>query len=148
VTTLKEEGFVPSRRNQKTGRDQSADSIVSTAVGAAEALSVGVLHLTERTLVEALHAVEDIGTELGSAVVRAARGSIKAAEEIGGDLVQVGKGVSRGVAEPARELGGEVARLATRLWNGTAEAAGAIQTRVRPGPAKAASRRGRRRKAA
>ena len=137
-----------SRRSQKTVREPSADSIVSTAVGAAEALSVGVLHLTERTLVEALHAVEDIGNELGSAVVRAARGSIKAAEEIGGDLVQVGKGVSRGVAEPARELGGEVARLATKLWSGTAEAAGAIQTRVRRAPAKAASRRGRRRTAA
>ena len=94
-----------SRRNDRTGREQNTDSIVSTAVGAAEALSVGVLHLTERTLVEALHAVEDIGNELGSAVVRAARGSIKAAEEIGGDLVEVGKGVSRGVAEPARRAG-------------------------------------------
>jgi hypothetical protein len=117
-------------------------------VGAAEALSVGVLHLTERTVVEALHAVEDIGNELGSAVVRAARGSIKAAEEIGGDLVEVGKGVSRGVAGPARQLGDGVARLATGLWNGTTEAAGAIQTRVRRGPAKAPARRARRRPAA
>ena len=137
-----------SRRNDRTGREQNTDSIVSTAVGAAEALSVGVLHLTERTLVEALHAVEDIGNELGSAVVRAARGSIKAAEEIGGDLVEVGKGVSRGVAEPARQLGGGVARLATSLWNGTTEAAGAIPARARRGPAKAASRRTRRRPAA
>ena len=93
---------MPSRRNARTGQEHTGDSIVSTAVGAAEALSVGVLHLTERTVVEALHAVEDIGNELSSAVVRAARGSIKAAEEIGGDLVQVGKGVSRGVAGPAR----------------------------------------------
>jgi hypothetical protein len=104
--------------------------------------------LTERTVVEALHAVEDIGNELGSAVVRAARGSIKAAEEIGGDLVEVGKGVSRGVAGPARQLGDGVARLATGLWNGTAEAAGALQTRIRREPAKAPARRARRRSAA
>jgi hypothetical protein len=139
---------VASRRNRRTGQEDAADSIVSTAVGAAEALSVGVLHLTERTVVEALHAVEDIGNELGSAVVRAARGSIKAAEEIGGDLVEVGKGVSRGMAGPARQLGDGVARLATGLWNGTAEAAGAIQTRVRRGGAKAPARRARRRSAA
>ena len=124
---------MPSRRNQKAGRDHSADSIVSTAVGAAEALSVGVVHLTERTLVEALHAVEDIGTELGSAVVRAARGSIKAAEEIGGDLVEVGKGVSR--ASPSRRAaGGEVARLATIC--GT-------ERRRRPGRSRRACGRGR-----
>ena len=137
-----------SRRNQKMVREHRNDTIVSTAVGAAEALSVGVLHLTERTLVEALHAVEDIGNELSSAMVRAARGSIKAAEEIGGDLVEVGRGVSRGVAEPARQLSGGVARLATTLWNGTTEAAGAIQARVQRGPAKAPARRARRRSAA
>jgi hypothetical protein len=129
-------------------REHRANSIVSKAVGAAEALSVGVLHLTERTVVEALHVVEDVGNELGSAVVRAARGSIKAAEDIGGDLVEVGRGMSRGVAEPARQVGGGVARLASSLWNGTAEAAGAIQTRMRRGPAKAPARRTRRRSAA
>ena len=90
------------RKNDETSIEGRAQSIVSTAVGAAEALSVGVLHLTERTVIEALHAVEDIGGELGSAVVRAARGSIKAAEDIGGDLVEVGKGVSRGVTCKAR----------------------------------------------
>src|SRR5215510_3989327 len=104
------------RRSDEVTDQGTVPSIVSTAVGAAEALSVGVLHLTERTLVEALRAVEDIGSEVGSAVMRAARGSIKAAEDIGGDLIEVGKGVSRGVAEPARQLGGEVSRLATGLW--------------------------------
>src|SRR5215470_1840710 len=97
-------------------QESTAVYIVTTAVGAAEALSVGVLRLTERTLLEALHTVEDVGSELGSTVVRAARGSIKAAEVIGGDLVEVGRGVSRGLAQPAREVSGEVARLATGLW--------------------------------
>jgi hypothetical protein len=133
------------RRNRETFPEGRAETIVSTAVGAAEALSVGMLHLTERTLIEALHAVEDIGTELGSAVVRAARGSIKAAEDIGGDLVDVGKGMSRGVAEPARQLGGEMARVATGLWNNTT---GLARTALRKPPAKATAGRRRRRSAA
>jgi hypothetical protein len=129
-----------------SGWPNTASSIVSTAVGAAEALSVGMLHLTERTLIEALHAVEDIGSELGSAVVRAARGSIKAAEDIGGDLRQVGQGVSRGVDATARQLGGDVARLATGVWHGAAGSTGT--PRDRKGPAKAAARRSRRQKVA
>src|SRR5438309_1882744 len=85
-----------ARANRKatTGRG-TAEQIVSGAIGAAEALTVGVVQMTGRTLIETLHAVEEIGSELGSAVVRAARGSIKAAEDIGGDLVTVGKDVSR-----------------------------------------------------
>src|SRR5437764_11609208 len=127
------------RKNRGPRNEGTARYIVSTAVGAAEALSVGVLRLTERTLIEALHTVQDVASELGSTVVRAARGSIKAAEAIGGDLVEVGKGVSRGVAEPARQIGGEVARLATGLWS---------TARLRKGPAKAVARRTRRRSAA
>jgi hypothetical protein len=121
---------------------------VSSAVGAAEALSVGVLRLTERTIIEAIHAVQDVGSELGATVVRAARGSIKAAEEIGGDLVEVGRGVSRGVAEPARQVGDGVARLATRLWSPGGRADGSAAGRLRKAPAKATGRRGRKRPAA
>jgi hypothetical protein len=139
---------MPGRQRDRIGQEGTAQYIVSTAVGAAEALSVGVLHLTERTVVEALRVVEDIGSELGSAAVRAARGSIKAAEDIGGDLVQVGRDVSRGVAEPARQLGAQVARLATGARNESAKLAGATQPRMRKAPAKAAARRRRRRSAA
>jgi hypothetical protein len=128
------------RRNDDVREEGTAQSIVSTTIGAAEALSVGVLHLTERTLLEALRAVEDIGGELGSAVVRATRGSIKAAEDIGTDLVQVGRDVTSGVAEPARQIGDGVARLARGFWTGEA--------RVRKAPAKASGRRRRRRSAA
>jgi hypothetical protein len=74
-------------------------------------LTVGVVHLAERTLVEALHAAEDVGNEIGSTLVRAARGSIHAASDIGGDLAQVGRTVSRGIAEPARELGSGLKRI-------------------------------------
>ncbi len=104
------------RRHDEASDKSKTQQIVSTAVGAAQALSAGVLHLTGTTVIEALRAVEDIGSELGSAVVRVARGSIKAAEDIGGDLVMVGKGVSRGVAEPARQVGSSIARLATGMW--------------------------------
>jgi hypothetical protein len=143
------EETMPARRNDRIEPEGTAQSIVSTAVGAAETLSLGVLHLTERTLVEALRAVEDIGSELGSAVVRATRGSIKAANDIGGDLVEVGRGVSRGVAEPARQLGDGVARLATSFWSSSATAAaGAVPARGRKPPVKAAGRRSRRRSAA
>jgi len=91
----------------------TTQEIISTAVGAAEALTVGVVHLAERTLVEALHAVEDVGSELGSTIVRATRGSIRAAGEIGGDLASVGRTVTRGITEPARELGSGLIRVTT-----------------------------------
>jgi hypothetical protein len=128
------------RKNEKVRDGGTAEHIVSTAVGAAEALSVGVLRLTERTLIEAIHAVQDVGSELGGTVVRVARGSIKAAEEIGGDLAEVGRGVSRGVVEPARQVGEGVARMATSLWRPAERKDG-----VRKAPAKAAGRRTRRR---
>ena len=138
-----------ARRKKGTARDAgTAEYIVHEAVGAAEAFSVGVLRLTERTLIEALHTVQDVGSELGSTVVRAARGSIKAAGEIGGDLVEVGKGVSRGIAQPAREVGGEVARLATGLWSNVADASGKAVARVRKAPVKAAGRPSRRKRVA
>jgi len=99
-------------RGQDSGTTQQ---VISTAVGAAQALTVGVVHLAERTLVEALHAAEDVGSEIGFTLVRAARGSIHAASEIGGDLVDVGRHVSRGIAEPARELGSGLKRMTDGL---------------------------------
>jgi hypothetical protein len=132
------------RKNDPQSENDVTRQIVSSAVGAAEALSVGVLHLTQTTLIEALHAVEDIGSELGSAVVRATRGSIRAAEEIGGDLFTVGKGMSQGIAEPARQVGDGLARLAKGVWpeKRQASAAGSRKREpVRKGPAKATGRR-------
>ena len=128
-----------ARANRKatTGRG-TAEQIVSGAIGAAEALTIGVVQMTGRTLIETLHAVEEIGSELGSAVVRAARGSIKAAEDIGGDLVTVGKDVSRGVALPMRQVGNGITRLTLRRGNGKGEDG------IRKMPAKAAGRRRRR----
>jgi hypothetical protein len=136
------------RTNEAARVEGTAEYIVHEAVGAAEALSLGVLRLTERTLIEALHTVQDVGSELGSTVVRAARGSIKAAEAIGGDLVEVGRGVSRGIAQPAREVGSEVARLATGLWSNVSDASGKAIARARKEPVKAAARRSRKRSAA
>ncbi|HEY3098450.1 MAG TPA: hypothetical protein VGL14_06040 [Methylomirabilota bacterium] len=105
-----------ARGKTNRGQDSGAtQQVISTAVGAAEALTVGVVHLAERTLVEALHAAEDVGSEIGSTLVRAARGSIHAASDIGGDLVQVGRTVSRGIAEPARELGSGLKRMTDGL---------------------------------
>jgi hypothetical protein len=128
-----------ARANRKvtTGRG-TAGQIVSGAIGAAEALTVGVVQMTGRTLIETLHAVEEIGGELGSAVVRVARGSIKAAEDIGSDLVTVGKDVSRGVALPMRQVGNGITRL---TW-GRRAAKG--EDAMRKMPAKAAGRRRRR----
>jgi hypothetical protein len=103
-------------RGEESGKESGTTQLViSTAVGAAEALTVGVVHLAERTLVEALHAAEDVGNEIGSTLVRAARGSIQAASDIGGDLVQVGRTVSRGIAEPARGLGTGLMRMTDGL---------------------------------
>jgi len=93
----------------------AAQQVISTAVGAAEALTVGVVHLAERTIVETLHAAEDVGSEIGATLVRAARGSIQAAGEIGGDLVQAGRTVSRGITEPAREIGAGLRRMTDGL---------------------------------
>jgi len=127
-----------ANRNKATTDRGTAGQIVSGAIGAAEALTVGVVQMTGRTLVETLHAVEEIGSELGSAVVRAARGSIKAAEDIGSDLVTVGKDVSRGVALPMRQVGNGITRLTLRRGNGKGEDG------IRKMPAKAAGRRRRR----
>jgi hypothetical protein len=136
------------RKSEQVSNKGRTEHIVSTAVGAAEALSVGVLHLTETTVVEALRAVQDIGRELGSAVVRTARGSIKAAEDIGSDLVMVGKGVSHGVGQPAREVGNDIRRLASGLWGRAPRGprGGRAKTAVaaRKMPAKASGRRRRR----
>ena len=92
------------QRNSEVVEEGATESTVSSTFGVAQALSMGVLHLTQRTLLEILHGVQDVGGELRSAAVRAARGSIKAAEDIAGDLVQVGKGISRGVSGPARQF--------------------------------------------
>lgn len=131
------------RTNRRVPDRGMTREIVSTAVGAAQTLSVGVLHLTETTVIEALRAVESIGNELGSAVVRAARGSIKAAGDIGGDLAMVGHGVSRGVAEPAREVGQNIARLAKGLWKVEAAHGRRPGARARKMPAKVPRRRRR-----
>jgi hypothetical protein len=81
-----------SRQDRGRARD-----LVSTAVGAAEALTTGMAHLTKRTLVEAVHAARDVGSEIGSTVALATSGSIRAATEIGGDLAKVGRDLSRGL---------------------------------------------------
>jgi hypothetical protein len=119
-------------------------TIISTAVGAAQALTVGVVHLAEVTLVEALHAAEDVGSEIGSTIVRATRGSIRAAGEIGGDLASVGRTVTRGVVEPARELGSGLRRVTSGLRR-VVPAGPSRDGRVRKPLAKARTRRRRRR---
>jgi hypothetical protein len=132
--------------NSQSEKDVT-QQIVSSAVGAAQALSVGVVHLTQTTLLEVLHAVEDIGNELGSAVVRAARGSIKAAEDISGDLFTVGKGMSRGIAQPAREVGDSLVRLAKGARAEKNPPSGddaKKRAHARKGPVKVAGRRRRR----
>jgi hypothetical protein len=140
----------------KTDANRGHDSgttrqVISTAVGAAEALTVGVVHLAERTLVEALHAAEDVGSEIGSTLVRAARGSIQAASDIGGDLVHVGQTVSRGIAEPARELGTGLMRMTGGLRRSAdtrRDSESSPHDRVRKPLAKARPQRRRRRAAA
>jgi len=91
------------RRNSDVGAKGATQSMVSSVVGVAQALSAGVLHLTQRTLLEVLDAAKDVGGELRSVAVRGARGSIKAVEDIRGDLMQVGKG-SRGVGGPVGQF--------------------------------------------
>jgi hypothetical protein len=92
--------------------------------------------------VEALHAAEDVGAEIGSTLVRAARGSIHAASDIGGDLVHVGWNVSRGIAEPARELGHGLKRM-----TGLRRTPGA-ESQIRKPLARARGQRRRRRRVA
>jgi hypothetical protein len=133
-----------ARGNSNRGRPVgTTQEIISTAVGAAEALTLGVVHLAEVTLVEALHAAEDVGSEIGSTIVRATRGSIRAAGEIGGDLASVGRTVTRGVVEPARELGSGLSRMTSGLRR--AAPAGTRDGRVRKPLAKARTRRRHRR---
>lgn len=83
-----------ANRGADVGR---AERIIATAAGTAEALTVGVVRLTERTIVEALHAAEDVGAEIGSTLVQATRGSIRAAADIGGDLAGMGRAMTNGL---------------------------------------------------
>jgi len=83
--------MIMARRNRQIAARGKTEQVVSTAIGAAEAVSVGMLRLTETALIEAVHTVQDIGGQLGSVVMRAARGSIRAAQDIGGDIVIAGK---------------------------------------------------------
>jgi hypothetical protein len=89
-------------RGVEVGR---TEQIIATAAGTAEALTVGVVRLAERTLVEALHAAEDVGAEIGSTLVQATRGSIRAATDIGGDLAGMGRAMTNGLrrAAPTRQ---------------------------------------------
>jgi hypothetical protein len=121
----------------------TTQELISTAVGAAEALTVGVVHLAEVTLVGAIHVAEDVGGEIGSTIVRATRGSIRAAGDIGGDLASVGRTVTYSVVAPARELGSGL----LRVTNGLRRGAQAVprNARVRKPPAKARTRARRRR---
>jgi hypothetical protein len=54
---------------------QTAQQLISMAVGGAEALVMGVGHAAERAIAEAGRAAEDVGTKIGTAVAHAARGS-------------------------------------------------------------------------
>jgi hypothetical protein len=133
----------------KRGLDSgTAQQVISTAVGAAEALTLGVVHLAERTLVETLHAVQDVGGEIGTTLVRAARGSIQAAGEIGGDLVHAGRTVSRGITDPAREIGSGLRRMTDgrpRTSSARGDTGTSANERARKPLAKARNQRRRRR---
>ena len=63
------------RRNSDVGAKGATQSMVSSVVGVAQALSAGVLHLTQRTLLEVLDAAKDVGGELRSVAVRGGRTS-------------------------------------------------------------------------
>jgi hypothetical protein len=86
---------------------ETAQQVMSRAVGAAEALVMGVGDVAERAIAETARAAEDVGTEIGAALARAARGSVRARES-GGDLVHSGRTVSRRIME----LAGDVATSA------------------------------------
>lgn len=83
-----------ARSTDRVAHGSAAQGFVTATFGAVEAVSLGVLRLTERTVIETVRAAEDIGATLGSAVASAARGSIKAAGDIGGDVAEVGRGIA------------------------------------------------------
>jgi len=98
----------------KSGRRQNAGTtqqIISTAMGAAQALTVGMVHLAGRTFTEALRAAEGVGTEIGSAVARATRGSRQAASDIRGDLGNLGRRTAGTPSAPERK---PLAKVRTR----------------------------------
>jgi hypothetical protein len=140
------------RVNMNRGSDSgTTQNVISKAVGAAEALTVGVVHLAERTIVETLHAAQDVGGEIGATLLRAARGSIQAAGEIGGDLVHAGRTVSRGITEPARDIAASFRRTTDGGQRSSAprqNTDGASDGRARKPLAKARGQRRRRRSAA
>ena len=87
--------------------------------GAAEALTVGALHLTRSTLAAAVETVEDVGGRLGSLAVSTVRGAAKAATDIGGDVGTLSARAVNATIDATRELGGEVGSLAVEAMEGT-----------------------------
>lgn len=91
-----------ARKSTAVSKRNANRGVVQVAVGTAEAVSVGVVHLAQTTLVEAVRVTRDIGSELGMVAVRTLRGSIGAARAIGGDLKMIGQGISRGLSSPSK----------------------------------------------
>jgi hypothetical protein len=81
---------------------------VRDVTGAAEALTVGAVHLAHSTLAAAVETVEDVGGRLGSLAVATVRGATKAAADIGGDLGGLAKGTVQGSLKAVREIGGQL----------------------------------------
>ncbi len=99
---------------------------VHDVTGAAEALTVGAVHLTRSTLAAAVETVEDVGGLIGTLAVKTVRGAAKAATEIGGDVGSLSARTVSATVQATREVGGEVGSLAVDAVEGTVAAVDSI----------------------
>jgi hypothetical protein len=53
-------------------KSTTTQNVISTVATAAEAIAVGVARLAERTIVETVRAAQDLGSEIGATLARAA----------------------------------------------------------------------------
>jgi hypothetical protein len=106
----------PAMQRERNGGPMTR--AVQDVTGAAEALTVGAVHLTHSTLAAAVETVEDVGGLLGSLAVRTVRGAARAASEIGGDVGSLSARTVSATVQATREVGGEVGSLAVDAVEG------------------------------
>ncbi len=89
----------------------TTQQVVSSAMGAAQALTAGMLQLAERTLRGTLRAAEGVGSEIGGTLARATRSSLRAASDLGGELAGLAR---RATTAPAGSQRKPLAKSRTR----------------------------------
>src|SRR5262245_35333771 len=97
--------------------------------GRTERVATGVVNLVTGTVISALVGVRDIGAEVGSVAVTAAKGSLRAAGTIGADVGRLAVDVAEGAIHAADRITAAAGRVANNLIDTTMSGVAGIMSR-------------------